>query len=124
MKLCSCGNPAYRKGRVQDTLCADCRSKKANEWNKVNRRKVRHNELTRKFGITLEQYDELLRAQGGFCAICGETNCDSRALAVDHDHKTGKVRGLLCGNCNRGIGNLRDNQAILQRAIEYLNAYS
>ena len=76
--------------------------------------------LRTKFGITIEQYESMLELQSGVCAICSKS-C-SRALAVDHDHETGVVRGLLCNNCNRGIGHLKDSVEILQRAIDYLSS--
>jgi DNA repair ATPase RecN len=72
----------------------------------------------RKIGITPEQYSSLLQEQKGVCAICHQT-C-SRALAADHDHTTGKIRGLLCNNCNRGLGHFKDNSDNLKAAIEYL----
>jgi hypothetical protein len=62
-------------------------------------------------------------AQGGVCAICYEPCNSGYDLAQDHNHTTQKNRGLLCGNCNRGIGNLRESPAILHRAIEYLNQW-
>jgi hypothetical protein len=72
----------------------------------------------RKYGITKEEYIVRLESQQGVCAICGLT-C-TRALAVDHNHLTGKVRGLLCNNCNRGIGHLKDSTLLLEKAIKYL----
>jgi hypothetical protein len=70
----------------------------------------------------------MFKEQNGVCAICGqpEVAIDKRTniiklLAVDHDHQTGKVRGLLCQKCNHGIGNFNDNQVNLQLAIQYLN---
>lgn len=75
--------------------------------------------LQRKFNLTPEQYQIMVDKQNGVCAICKGT-C-SRKLAVDHDHKTGKVRGLLCNSCNRGLGYLKDNKENLQNALEYLN---
>lgn len=72
--------------------------------------------------MTMERYDQLFQEQNGSCAICrigAETL--SRNLVVDHNHETGKVRGLLCDHCNQGIGKLKDNIIILERAIEYLN---
>lgn len=75
--------------------------------------------LRKKYGITRADYDEMLRKQGGTCAIC---HCHQRyqALAVDHDHKTGFVRGLLCVNCNRGLGRFFDSELRVTRASEYL----
>lgn len=62
----------------------------------------------------------MLAAQGGVCAICGETNASGRDLSVDHDHETGEIRQLLCSNCNTGIGLLKDNPELLIKASAYL----
>lgn len=87
-----------------------------------NPRYQRDYELKRKFGITLEEYEELFDTQGGVCFICGQPCSSGRSLAVDHDHSTGKVRGLLCGACNTGIGKLQDDPELLRKAAEYLEA--
>lgn len=79
----------------------------------------RNSYYVRRFGITLAEYEALNTKQGGKCKICGSTNGRKR-LAVDHDHKTGKVRGLLCDLHNRGIGLFGDNIADLESAVEYL----
>lgn len=68
----------------------------------------------------MEQYAAMLAEQHGVCAICASPP-SGRALAVDHNHATGKIRGLLCGNCNRGIGNLQDSIGLLYAAINYLD---
>lgn len=75
----------------------------------------------RRTGITNEQYEEKLKHQNGVCAICKDV-C-TRALAIDHNHTTGQLRGLLCNKCNRGIGYLKDDVATLQRAVDYLKEY-
>ena len=81
----------------------------------------RKSKLKRAFGLTLEQYDEMLAAQGGVCAICGSDKPAGRgAFIVDHCHITGRIRGLLCTQCNTGIGHLRDSISILKQAITYL----
>jgi len=91
---------------------------------KKNRKK---HALKRLYGITLEQYNEISEKQGGKCAICGNPEtCKSkndkiRILVVDHDHKTNKIRGLLCHTCNIMLGHAKDNKLILQNAIKYLN---
>lgn len=84
--------------------------------------------LEKKFGITLAQYHEMLTEQGGGCAICGKPERTSRSgktlsLAVDHCHNSSQVRGLLCVNCNQGIGSFRDDPEILRKAIEYLHKH-
>lgn len=73
------------------------------------------------YGITTEEYEAILKAQGGKCAICQRATGASKKLSVDHDHKTGEVRGLLCTPCNRDVlGHLRDSVVALLRAVRYL----
>jgi hypothetical protein len=77
--------------------------------------------LKLRYNITPEDYKELFDIQEGKCAICGTHQNDLKQnLCVDHNHKTGAIRGLLCGKCNRGIGNLNDNIITLENAINYL----
>lgn len=81
------------------------------------------------FGISLEDYNEMVTAQGGVCAICKNPETHKRngklkALAVDHHHGTGKIRGLLCSDCNTGIGKLKDSPEILIAAAEYIRKHS
>lgn len=86
--------------------------------------------LDRKYGLTVERYQEMLAEQGGVCACCkrAETHVHKKSgklkdLAVDHDHATKKVRGLLCFNCNQGIGRLKDDPALLRAAADYLDRH-
>lgn len=79
--------------------------------------------LFKKYGLTKEQYEALLELQNGVCAICGRAQEDSitlRRLGVDHCHKTGKVRGLLCQRCNSAIGFLSDDHDLLRKAVKYV----
>ena len=87
-----------------------------------NNSKQRSHELmvTKTYGIEAGEYERRYRAQGGRCAICQVATGASKRLAVDHDHKTGKVRGLLCSPCNRFIGRLRDSPEAFLRAHKYL----
>ena len=79
--------------------------------------------LKRNYNISLEQYIELFNAQQGRCKICSVHQAElPYNLAVDHCHKTGKVRGLLCKPCNSGIGLLKDDPILLEKAREYLSA--
>lgn len=80
--------------------------------------------LLKRHSITLEQYNQILKDQGGGCAICGKTNQNGRALAVDHNHITNENRGLLCDNHNTGLGLFKDNIEELQRAINYLKEHA
>lgn len=77
--------------------------------------------LQRKFGMTKTDYEGLLQKQNHVCAICQGTS--TRALAVDHCHNTGKIRGLLCTNCNRGLGYLKDSAELLRKAANYIDNY-
>lgn len=74
--------------------------------------------LRKNYGLTPEQYDEMLERQGGGCAICGKPPGDI-ALHVDHCHDTGRVRGLLCFSCNAGLGQFRHDPQLLGRAMDY-----
>ena len=78
--------------------------------------------LLSKYGLTLEAYDALLQAQGGKCKICREPPMGNlgRPLTVDHDHQTGRIRGLLCVSCNSMLGMAKDNTTTLLKAIQYL----
>ena len=91
------------------------------KWrDKGGKRKQRDADVRRLYGITMDQVDELLEAQGHGCAICGGANVAGRRLAVDHDHATGVVRGLLCCGCNRGIGYFKDDPNRMVEAMNYL----
>lgn len=81
--------------------------------------------LRRNYGITLDEYNSMYAKQNGLCAICSKPDeVKGRRLAVDHDHETGQVRALLCGNCNRGLGNFKDDANMLIKATRYLVKYS
>jgi hypothetical protein len=91
---------------------------------KVNQKRARDLKFRRLFGITHEDYDRMLMDQHGRCLICGATESKiSHALVplvVDHDHGTGRVRGLLCGSCNAGLGMFADDPDRLVAAAAYL----
>lgn len=82
----------------------------------------RDNRMRRQFGIGAAEFDAIVTRQGGGCAICRARVGDSagRRLHVDHCHKTGAVRGILCSACNLGLGKFRDDPELLQRAVDYL----
>lgn len=91
---------------------------------KSNPKRINY-ELIRNYGITLEQYEDMHKAQNGKCAICNQTETHSKKkrLCVDHDHSTGRVRGLLCNKHNRILGVLGDSVEELKLAITYLNKF-
>lgn len=82
----------------------------------------RAEQLFIKYGITEEAYEALLQSQNYGCKLCGATQSDRKRekLSVDHDHKTGRIRGLLCGKCNKMLGLADDNTTLLLKAIQYL----
>lgn len=94
------------------------------EWRKNNYRRRKNLELEWNYGISLEKYEQILIKQEYSCAICKiHQDSLSRKLCVDHCHKTEQVRGLLCGNCNVGIGKLKDDINLLETAVNYLKSY-
>lgn len=91
---------------------------KIRKWNAINSR-------FRKFGITEDDYNQMFMSQDGKCSICKRHQNDlKRSLAVDHCHRTGRIRGLLCGSCNSAIGYMKDDIIILESAIEYLRSWT
>lgn len=116
---------------VYRSHCKDCQAEQARGWYARNPERANENRrrfnLQKFYGLTVVEYDELLRKQSGVCGICGkgEPAAHGRTgkqfrLSVDHDHETGAVRGLLCQKCNRAIGLLCEDPALLRKAITYL----
>lgn len=100
-------------------------SKACHEREQFVRRRDEHRiNWLRQYGLTVEQYDTMLTSQGGGCAICGTQTLPARGgcFAVDHDHGTGAVRGLLCTECNSGLGMFKDRLDLVERAVVYLKA--
>ena len=130
--------------------CKLCRNEASYKWNRANKEKVkeanlknrekrkefydsekgiissRSAHLKRMYKITLEDYEKLSEEQNHVCFICGkgEMNNKNKVLCVDHNHETGKVRGLLCGRCNSALGQLDENINNLLRMVEYIEKYN
>ena len=109
----------------QRNVCIECRRtyhrEYARTWQQNNLDRYRASQRKTKYGITPNDFDSMLSDQKGRCAICQtETPGGKGTWHVDHCHTTQRVRGLLCTHCNLGIGHLRDDIAILKRAILYL----
>ena len=107
--------------------CKDCRNEQdRNRYHDrgAPREPNRGHHYLYRYGITVEDYDAMFEEQKGCCAIC-RTHSDkfTRRLAVDHCHTTGTVRGLLCVNCNVGLGNFKDDIENLYRSISYLQGH-
>lgn len=111
-KVCACLYRAEYEAKNKEKIKA---------YKKKHGRRIK---LKHKYGITLEDYNRMLINQNHSCAICNskETKCSlSDNLYVDHCHETNKVRGLLCHDCNRGLGAFEDNITSIENAIRYLN---
>lgn len=97
-------------------FCKSCHSARRNQWAKDNPDKHRAFNWRNKYGIdfTPEQYESMHKLQGGVCKICGRPEpASGRRLAVDHDHRTGEVRGLLCTKCNTTVGWVEMHPALI-----------
>lgn len=132
---CKVCNLAQKKKRYEEEPVQHVTRVK--EWREANRehfnayqrrnnarperkRKQRDTYYRRTFGISADEFDAILEAQGGGCAICGERPTRVASLHLDHCHETGKVRGICCRSCNQGLGQFRDDPALLEAAARYL----
>lgn len=130
LKRYSTGKPC-KHGHVAERMthsgtCVPClhgavRAYERRHFGKVDDQR-RDYHLRKYYGISSAQYDKILAAQAARCAICGSVDPFDRwgRFHVDHNHATGEVRGLLCSNCNTGIGKLKDDTDLLRAAINYL----
>jgi hypothetical protein len=113
-----------RKKRIRSKTSKYKAYQKNYSINPTNKIKLKINyekSKLKKFGLTLEDYDLMFNNQYGCCAICGRLHSEfKKKLAVDHCHSTGKVRGILCSNCNSILGHAHDSIEVLQKAIDYL----
>ena len=91
---------------------------------KKDRKQKSEYERLKRYGISGEEWESLFESQGRKCAICRAPNSGKRDWDTDHDHKTGKVRGILCSPCNTALGLFKDETGILQQAIQYLGSVS
>lgn len=116
------------------TYCPECRKQKWKKYAAENRDTLlrrrrersrkhalarRRGKLRRRYGITLEQHKQIYISQNGCCALCDRSVAYDKTH-TDHDHETGRLRGLLCQGCNQGLGMFKDSPVILQQAIRYL----
>lgn len=126
-----CGDP-FESARLEAQYCPPCRqevaSQQRREWLDRDGNRERRNQNSKdnrysrahslkQYGLTLDEWDRMVEAVDGKCEICGHAD---EALCVDHDHETGRIRGVLCRSCNRAIGQLGDSAEHLRRALEYL----
>jgi hypothetical protein len=117
-------------GRWLNRFCKSCINEKhrieraESKTNPVLKRKYQNYDLKKNYGISIDDYDKLLELQNGQCVICGKTGSSVRSLAVDHNHKTGKIRGLLCIKCNVWVGDLEKNPEIFGKIKSYLQKHN
>ena len=128
-----CKECGEKKKYFAKGMCSHCYDRKwrhekyikNSEHREAKKKKAISYHLKGVWGLTLEDYDEMLESQGGGCAICGKSLEDElrdigKRLAVDHCHKTGEIRGLLCMSCNLGISKFDDDPELTTKATEYL----
>ena len=124
---CTRENPGKYRSHCKDccSLKAAVRWETSEEFRDRGKNKSYKYNIKKNYGITEEQYLKIFNEQNGFCAICKQKNyTQAGRLVIDHCHKTGKIRGLLCRKCNSGIGLLKDNVDLLKAAVQYLEHYS
>jgi endogenous inhibitor of DNA gyrase (YacG/DUF329 family) len=129
--------PLQKRGIGRQTCSDECLKIHRSAWAKERRETTKswtdkeiRLRLKTKYGLTPEQYQRMMEDQNHSCAICGKKDLAQRSkgktrqpLVVDHCHTTGKVRGLLCSHCNRGLGFLNDSADLLQKAANYLQSH-
>ena len=121
-------DPAVVKARVKGWQQAN--PERLNAYRRARRlepevkERERAGHLKRKYGMTIEQYDSMLEAQGGGCFICGRPPREDSSLHVDHDHSTGRVRGILCFCCNNALADFQDDPSLLRKAASYVTINS
>lgn len=114
--------PDKRSSTKRASYCIACAKEHSKYWYRTSekyRQIVRDSGLKLRFGISSDDYFQMLNDQNGCCAVCKRKF--DKYLHVDHNHETKEIRGLLCKNCNHGLGNFEDNKEFLLNAINYLD---
>ena len=119
----------HRCAEAKDGLnawCKPCQNQYSRDYHRQDPKRgydrTRNSSYRRRYGITVDEYDEMLERQGGVCAVCGSPPTRHK-LAVDHDHATGKVRALLCSRCNCALGQAGDNADRLDALAAYVRSH-
>jgi len=130
MKVCTrCGvekefSEFHKRAAMSDGHKSECKAcTRFYQKQKYDSGESRSTIYMRQYGITVEEYDQMVEEQNGCCKICGidEPGGNRKRFSIDHNHETGEVRGLLCGSCNAALGLFKDNPTILQSAFNYLS---
>lgn len=117
---CRCEGPIAVEKRVGTLYCSTECYKRTMHRRILQQAPAKHRQ--RLYGLTPEQYEAMLEAQGQRCAICRTDTPNGKGWQIDHDHATGRIRGILCTNCNSGLGRFKDDPARFRAAAAYLEA--
>ncbi len=121
VRFCPQGHDTIRFGRRYSGQCRMCDLNYRRTHKTTIRNIAKKCKLKQVYGLTLEQFQDLAIRQNNTCAICYRSQKDSnKLLVVDHDHKTGRIRGLLCTSCNLSLGLINDSKDVLKSALKYL----
>lgn len=113
-----------KDGNRTNSVCRECHKAQCKDrWHARTPVEKQATRMRTMYGITPEQYKQMHEDQQGKCKICNTTPNTKRSLHVDHCHKTGKVRALLCSGCNTALGSFKDDPNLLMNAIEYLRSF-
>ncbi len=115
-------NNGYRRKR-----CRGCRVKAQREWRKKNPIKVKEAQRRhklKKYGITDVEYQKIIKTQNNRCEVCGNEEKERPKMPIDHNHATGKFRGVICSRCNRVLGAVDDEATLLRKLAEYLERHN
>jgi hypothetical protein len=121
---------ANKRTGILTSTCKECNKKRATNFGRKHPEKRKNSYLKHKYGITLEQHKQMLKESNGLCEICGKEEIRKGIkgkvinLSIDHNHQSGKIRGLLCQNCNSSLGALKEDIKILENMINYLKKYN
>jgi DNA-directed RNA polymerase subunit RPC12/RpoP len=100
-------------------VCLGCKRENGKKYREKNRKEINLKNRVGRYGISISDYNKMIQVQDNKCAICGDELNNSN-IRIDHDHKTGDVRGLLCTSCNTGLGLMKDSPEVLGNAKKYL----
>ena len=112
------------RGDGYQYTCRLCNTSEKRKWYEKNKNKSRDTKYKKKFGISLDEVTNILTLQNNKCDICKVPIEMGPKTHLDHDHKTGQVRGFLCQKCNHGLGLFNDSQEFLKSALLYLEKYN
>ena len=126
-----CKTTEYSKAESKGYLCKPCANARATKWNKDNPDKLRQRHIKKTYGLSHEEYLAMFEKYDGSCWICLKPETDIvpqtgaiKSLAVDHNHKTGTIRGLLCRRCNVSLGLLREDVTTLNNMLNYMDHFN